>query len=375
MVADGFELCGLLAGVHVVIDVDRLEPARVLGRLDRRLEMQEAVVAAAAGAALSCSRSTSSGAVRGAAVVGAGALTAARAGGGGAARGFDSALFAGVAIGDGATVAEVRYEGERLGEVRVGKSLGEPVTPTEERLLQDLATQAGLVMRNVGLTVDLQARVAQLADQADELRASRMRIVQAHDAERRRLERNIHDGAQQHLVALAVKLRLARGVAGKDPSQAASMLHTLAEETGRARETLLDLASGIYPAALEEHGIAEALRRQGSANGARLAVEADGIGRFPIETEAAVYFVCLEAMQNAAKYAHASALTVTLRRSVDEVTFSVRDDGIGFDPTTVRRGVGMRSMSDRIQTLEGSVEVRSASGRGTVVAARLPLTR
>jgi len=276
-------------------------------------------------------------------------------------------------VGDGATVAEVRYEGERLGEVRVGKSLGEPVTPTEERLLQDLATQAGLVMRNVGLTVDLQARVAQLADQADELRASRMRIVQAHDAERRRLERNIHDGAQQHLVALAVKLRLARGVAGKDPSQAASMLHTLAEETGRARETLLDLASGIYPAALEEHGIAEALRRQGSANGARLAVEADGIGRFPIETEAAVYFVCLEAMQNAAKYADARHIDVRLGVGEDSLTFVVGDDGVGFDTSIAEAGSGLRNMRDRLSAFGGEVEITSQPGRGTTVRGSVPV--
>jgi signal transduction histidine kinase len=267
----------------------------------------------------------------------------------------------------------VRHEGTVLGEIRVHKAPSDPIAPTEEKLLADLAAQAGLVVRNVGLTVDLEAKVARLAEQADELQASRMRIVQAHDAERRRLERNIHDGAQQHLVALAVKLRLARSLAEKDPGKAADMLRTLADETGQARETLLDLASGIYPAVLEEQGVAEALRGQASPTGATLTVDADGIGRFPIETEAAVYFVCLEAMQNAAKYARAAHIDVRLGLVGSSLTFEVADDGIGFDASSAETGSGLPNMRDRLAAFGGDVEISSEPGRGTTVRGSLPL--
>ena len=154
----------------------------------------------------------------------------------------------------------------------------EPLTAAEDKLLDDLASQASVVVRNVGLTSDLQERVEELSLRADELRASRARIVAAHDAERRRLERNIHDGAQQHLVALAVKLRLAKALAAKgDADQAARMLRELRDQTDLARRTLLDLAGGIYPATLEERGIARGARGAGSRGRvAPVAVDAEG---------------------------------------------------------------------------------------------------
>ncbi len=167
------------------------------------------------------------------------------------------------------------------------------------------------------LTSELQARVDRLSAQAEELRASRVRIVAAHDAERRRLERNIHDGAQQHLVALAVKLRLAKALAAKDPVKTSVMLTELRDQTELARRTLLDLASGIYPATLEERGIAAALEEQALAGGTPVEVDAAGVERLSIETEAAVYFVCLEAIQNATKYARASRVRVRLSPGTD----------------------------------------------------------
>ena len=270
-------------------------------------------------------------------------------------------------------VVPVVYQEDRLGEIRVRKPAAEPINPIEEKLLEDLASQAGLVLRNVGLTVDLEARVAELGERSRELRASRMRIVQAHDAERRRLERNIHDGAQQHLVALAVKLRLAKAIAAKDPEAASAMLRTLARETEQARITLLDLASGIYPPVLEELGITEALRRQAGPAGGRLTVNSDGVGRLPVETEAAVYFVCLEAMQNAAKYAKASHVVVQLRLRNGNLTFEVRDDGGGFDTSAVEMGSGLSNMRDRLSAFGGDVEISSAPGRGTTVHGSLPL--
>jgi signal transduction histidine kinase len=147
---------------------------------------------------------------------------------------------------------EVRHQGELLGALSVNKRRGETLTPIEQKLVDDLAHQAGLVLKNVGLTSDLQARV-------DELRASRQRLVSAQDLERRRLERNLHDGAQQHLVALKVKLGLAEMLLGRDPEKAATTLEQLKGDADEALETLRDLARGIYP---------PAARRQGAGGGA-----------------------------------------------------------------------------------------------------------
>ena len=206
--------------------------------------------------------------------------------------------------GTAATVP-VRHGDELLGAVTVTRPPGESLTPAEASLLDDLAGQAGLVLANVRLTAELQARLDEIARRSEELRASRQRIVTTQDAERRRLERNIHDGAQQHLVALAVKLRLVRGMLSKDPARAASMLGELGVEVDEAIETLSSLALGIYPPVLEERGIAAALESQVRVGSIPVVVDADGVDRQPIETEAAVYFCCLEAIQNAAKYAQA----------------------------------------------------------------------
>jgi signal transduction histidine kinase len=267
---------------------------------------------------------------------------------------------------------DVVHQGEVLGEIRVRKTSSEPLTGAEKKLLVDLSSQAGVVLRNVGLTAELQRRIAELSAKAEELRASRIRIVAAHDAERRRLERNIHDGAQQHLVALAVKLRLARAVAGKEPAKAGDMLRELSEQTERARTTLLDLASGIYPATLEERGIVAALEEQTRAAGAPVAIEADGEERLPIETEAAVYFVCLEAIQNAEKYARASRVRVRLGREDGVFAFEVSDDGAGFDAVAARGGSGLQNMRDRLSVLGGEVEISSRPGAGTVVRGKVP---
>ena len=268
---------------------------------------------------------------------------------------------------------QIKHQDRVLGEIRIRKRSDEPLTAAEDRLLDDLASQASVVVRNVALTSDLQERVEELSRRTDELRASRARIVAAHDAERRRLERNIHDGAQQHLVALAVKLRLAKALAAKgDADQAARMLRELRDQTDLARRTLLDLAGGIYPATLEERGIGAALEEQAVAAGSRVAVDAEGFGRLAIETEAAVYFVCLEAMQNAQKYARASHVDVRLERDDGHLAFEIRDDGIGFDGSAIP-GSGLQNMRDRLSALGGEVEIRSSPGNGTTVRGRVPL--
>jgi signal transduction histidine kinase len=276
------------------------------------------------------------------------------------------------AFSEGDATVPILYREEVLGAVTVTKPRGEAMTPAEGALLDDLAGQAGLVLSNVRLTAELQARLDEIARRSQELKASRQRIVTTQDAERRRLERNIHDGAQQHLVALAVKLRLVRGMLAKDPDRAATMLGELRIEVDEAIETLSSLALGIYPPVLEEHGIAAAIESQARIGSILVAVVADGVDRQPIETEAAVYFCCLEAIQNAAKHAEAARIDVRLGHEGANLTFEVRDDGIGFDTAAAGNGSGLQGMADRLSALGGSVTITSTPGSGTVVSGRVP---
>jgi signal transduction histidine kinase len=273
----------------------------------------------------------------------------------------------------GEHVAPITYRGDLLGAISIEKPRGEPLNPEEIRLIDDLAAQAGLVVSNVRLTADLEARLDVITRQAAELRASRQRIVAAQDEERRRLERNIHDGAQQHLVALAVKLRLSRGLLARDPEKAGTMLHETAGQIDEALETLHALALGIYPPRLEADGVAAALAARYASSDLPVRFHTDGIGRFPLDTEAAVYFCVLEALQNAAKYADAGAIEVTFAARDGALTFEVVDDGAGFDPTTLGYGTGLHGMRDRLAVLGGDVSLASAPGRGTTVRGRVPL--
>jgi signal transduction histidine kinase len=247
------------------------------------------------------------------------------------------------------------------------------LTQGEAELLDRLADQAALVMANARLTADLEARLAQIAQQAEDLRASRQRIVAAQDEERRRLERNIHDGAQQHLVALAVKLRLAKATLEKDPDRGAAMLAGLGREIDAALDTLRSLALGIYPPLLEEQGIAAALAAQYLRGALPVQMQTDGIGRYPIELEAAVYFCTLEALQNAAKYAQASTITIAFRERNEALEFSVTDDGVGFNVDANGAGTGIQGMRDRIAVLGGDADIESSPGHGTTVRGRVPI--
>ena len=269
-----------------------------------------------------------------------------------------------VAEGDGLvvageTVVEVRDQGETLGALSVRLPASDPMTPTKEKLVHDLAAQAGLVLRNVRLV--------------DDLRASRQRLVVAQDEERRRLERNIHDGAQQQLVALAVKARLAWQFTERDPEKAADLLAQIEAETQTALEDLRDLARGIYPPLLADQGLAAALEAQSRKGLTGVSVDAHGIGRFPADIEATVYFCALEALQNVAKYAEADHTVVHLTRANGDLSFEVADDGRGFDPVNATSGSGLQGMADRLAAVGGSLEVSSAPGRGTTVAGRVPV--
>jgi signal transduction histidine kinase len=260
----------------------------------------------------------------------------------------------------GETAVPVLHQGELLGAISIRMPPSEPLTLAGERLVADVASQAGLVLSNARLI--------------EELRASRQRLVAAQDAERRKLERNLHDGAQQQLVAMAVKQRLAAGLVTKDPAKAAEMLGGLQADTAEAIENLRDLARGIYPPLLADKGLAAALAAQARKVALPVEVEADGVGRYPQDIEAAVYFCCLEALQNVSKYADATSVRVRLSAGDRELSFEVIDDGRGFDPERTPMGSGLQNMADRLAALGGSVEVRSRPGEGATVSGRLPIT-
>ncbi len=266
----------------------------------------------------------------------------------------------------GATMAfEVSHRGERLGALTLTKRPGEALTPTEGRLAAQLAAQAGLVLRNAGLTGQLQDRMA-------ELRASRKRIVEAADGERRRLERNIHDGAQQQLVALSVMARLAETAVDSDKDSAMALVTQAHADARDALENLRDLARGIYPPLLADQGLAAALEAQVRKAPVPVTVKAGGIARYPQEAEAAIYFCVLEALQNVAKYAGASQAAICLAGPDGGLEFSVTDDGAGFDPGPAGHGTGLQGMADRMAALGGDLQIRSQPGRGTTVTGRLP---
>jgi signal transduction histidine kinase len=262
-------------------------------------------------------------------------------------------------------VVPVRHQGELLGALAVTKRQGESLTPIEENLLTDLALQAGLVLKNVGLTADLLLRL-------DDLRASRQRLVAAQDTERRRLERNLHDGAQQNLVAIKVKLGLAEMFAASDPQKAQALITEITADAGEALETLRDLARGIYPPLLADQGLATALSAQARKALLPVQVEAEDIGRYSQDIEAAVYFCCLEAVQNVAKYAQATTVTIRLKRAGEDLQFTVSDDGQGFDSAITVRGSGLQNMADRLAALGGDLDVSSKPGEGTTVTGVVP---
>jgi signal transduction histidine kinase len=267
----------------------------------------------------------------------------------------------------GATkVVAVRHQDDLLGALSVTKPPSEPLTAVEEKLVEDLASQAGLVLRNVRLTEELRANLTAL-------RASRQRLVAAQDEERRRLERNIHDGAQQQLVALAVKANLAETLVARDPDRARQLMDQLKTEAQDALNDLRDLARGIYPPLLADKGLGAALDAQAKRSAISVVVAIDGIARYSQETEAAVYFCCLEALQNVAKYSGADSAHVRLFSTNGYLSFEVTDRGRGFDAARTDFGAGLRGMADRLDAIGGALKIQSYPGEGTTVAGRVPV--
>jgi signal transduction histidine kinase len=252
----------------------------------------------------------------------------------------------------------------RDGERRVAAILHDAALSEERKFLDAVASYALIALRNRRLTASVESALS-------EIRESRARILASADRERRRIERDLHDGAQQRLVALRIQLELLEELMERDPEGGLKRLRTLGDEVDETIDEIRALARGVYPSLLEDRGLAEALRSAALRVPVSASVKPGGIGRYPHDVESAVYFCCLEAMQNASKHARdARAITISLTQD-DALSFEVRDDGAGFY-NGASPGMGLTNMRDRLTAVGGRLTVRS-SERGAVVAGSVPL--
>jgi signal transduction histidine kinase len=271
-------------------------------------------------------------------------------------------------------VMPVSHAGELLGLIVAERpATADAFSAEDDRVLTELARQVGLALHNAKLDTALQTTLDEVRKQADELRESRARIVASGDAERRKIERNLHDGAQQHLVALAVTLRLARDVMADDPQAATEMLDQLALDIKETIAEMRELAHGIYPPLLADRGLTEALQAAANRSPLDVTVQTEGIGRYGPEIEAAVYFCCTEALQNAAKHAAKARVQVRVWEEAGGLLFSVTDNGPGFDPQRARSGHGYINMADRLGAIGGTIRWESQPGDGNQVLGSVPL--
>jgi signal transduction histidine kinase len=244
-------------------------------------------------------------------------------------------------------------------------------TAADERALAEVVRRLAVVLRNRALDEALAVTLDDLRRANTDLQASRARLVSTADAERRRIERDLHDGAQQHLVAIAVGLRLVRDGA-TDPADV-ELLDELDHGVRESIAALRDLAHGIYPPLLRDAGLPDALRAAATRSPQPVEVRAGAVGRHPEPVEAAVYFCCLEALQNAAKHAPGAPVLLTLGVRDGALGFEVADRGPGFDTARVAPGAGRQNMADRLGAVGGSVRWSSEPGRGTTVTGSVPV--
>ena len=261
----------------------------------------------------------------------------------------------------------VREQGELLGMLTIAKPRGERVTEIDSELLGRLAAASGVVLRNLRLD-------AELAQRLTDLEASRRRLLSAQNDARQRIEADLAGGSRAQLCVLRDRLSgLARDVDLRATPKTSLLLGQLVAATDGALETLDGLAAGVYPPRLAADGLGSALTEQAAKAALPISVHAAGVGRYPAEVEAAVYFGVLEALQNVAKYATASSAQVRLRHDRDRLLFEVTDDGVGFDPSATRLGTGLQGMADRLDTVGGRLTVDSTPGAGTAITGEVPV--
>jgi len=260
--------------------------------------------------------------------------------------------------------------GDRIvGVIECGPKTEGRYNSADQELLNTLGRQAALAIRNSQLG-------AELSQSVDELAASRARLVQAEELERRRLERDLHDGVQQELVGVLARLGLARNQLRRDRALAEATLREAQIDAQRALESLQELARGIHPAILTDRGLVEAVEERATRMPIPVEVHANGLGggaRFPLEMEGAAYFFVSEGLANIVKYASATRAFVRFHTEPGRLVVEVQDDGRGFDPAMVKKS-GLRGLEDRISALGGRVEVVSRPGQGTELRAVLPMS-
>lgn len=266
----------------------------------------------------------------------------------------------------GGVEAEITHEGENLGLITLTVPPGQPFSPTDQELVEQVASGLGLGLRNLQLTDTLKTRV-------DELRQSRRRIVSVQDKTRQMLERDLHDGAQQRLVALKIKIGLSESMARTQGlTDVADVLATVKNEADMTIDSLRTLARGIYPPLLDAEGLGPALTTQLHRQPIPITVQAAGVGRHPREIEATIYFCVLEAVQNAIKHANPQSILVNIGETNGHLTFEVKDDGTGYNPDTTPKGNGLTNITDRIDAIEGTITINSTPGHGTTITATIP---
>ena len=268
---------------------------------------------------------------------------------------------------------EVRHLGETVGELVVATDPGRPLTRDDRRLLSDLAAQSGAAIRAVRLSAELTARLAQITEQSAELAESRHRIVVAQSQERLRLQRDLHDGVQQRLVATGMHLATIRGLVGQDPSAALVELKRAADSLDHSLDEIREVSRGLHPSMLVARGLVPILRTRAQMARQPVVLSTDGLdgNRLDAEIEAAAYYACLEALQNAAKHAPDASVRLDLHLTEDRLSWIVQDDGPGFDVHRVRGGSGLTGMRDRLTALGGTLDVTS-DVNGTTLRASLP---
>jgi signal transduction histidine kinase len=249
----------------------------------------------------------------------------------------------------------------------VAAILHDPALEDQSPFVNAVGGLALVVLVNQRLTAEVEASL-------QDGRRSRKRILAVADEERRRIERDLHDGAQQRLVALRIQLELASERSTEQQLPNAGELHTFGEEVGEALEAIRSLAAGVYPPLLVDCGLTEALRSVVRGSPTPATIAAQDLGRFSPQIEATVYFCCLEALQNSAKHASARSVSIAVSNGGSDLRFEVRDDGSGFDAERQAAGRGLTNMHDRLVAVGGSLVVESHPGRGTRVAGTIPLT-
>jgi signal transduction histidine kinase/drug/metabolite transporter superfamily protein YnfA len=265
------------------------------------------------------------------------------------------------------TAVPIESEGELLGALTVVKRRGDMISPTESRLLHDLAGSSASVLKHLGLQADLESRAAELA-------VSRRRLVDVEHLERRRLERELDEGAQQLVVSLKVKLNVAARLArGEGVEPLAAMLDGMDQEARLAINEIRSLARGLYPQVLETRGLVAAIRSMVEFAAVPVELEVEDVDGLPPDLAATVFFCVAEAITNAAKHAPEAPVSVSLCIADGHLQFSVQDHGPGFERSRITPGSGLRNMSDRLDAVGGTLRIDSGPGEGTIVRGRLPI--